>query len=130
MTIEQIVITILSFMSLSLLAVILYLQKLLQRTGAELLQSIVDKMEVLKKLGEEIDKTSALDHNEAFIKFLSQSREWAFGYIEDAQEKLIRFDAVFESAMSSKDPSKQLNKLKTAYKEIKTLLPSEDDTTE
>lgn len=45
-----------------------------------------------------------VDQNDGFIKFLSDSREWAFNYIEKVQEELSTFKAVVYP---------ELNKLKT-----------------
>jgi hypothetical protein len=39
----------------------------------------------------EITKTEEDIHKENFIKFLSDSREWAFGYIEEVQAGLKKF---------------------------------------
>ena len=42
-------------------------------------------------LKEEAYKTEEDIHKENFIKFLSDSREWAFGYIEEVQNGLKKF---------------------------------------
>lgn len=53
-----------------------------------LTQSLVDNkiaIAMLKSMKEELEKQSELqdESNESFIKFLSDSREWAFQYIEN-----------------------------------------------
>jgi hypothetical protein len=55
-------------------------------------------------------------HKENFIKFLSDSRDWAFEYIETSQKTI-------------KEVSEELDKknLKTLSNKLITLLPKEDD---
>jgi len=53
-----------------------------------LTQSLIDNkiaIAMLKSMKEELEKQSELqdESNESFIKFLSDSREWAFQYIEN-----------------------------------------------
>lgn len=55
---------------------------------SSLTQSLIDNkiaIAMLKSMKEELEKQSELqdESNESFIKFLSDSREWAFKYIED-----------------------------------------------
>ena len=50
----------------------------------ESLQNFVKKTKFESKSDEDI-------HKENFIKFLSDSRDWAFGYIEDVQKGLEKF---------------------------------------
>jgi hypothetical protein len=74
-------------------------------------------------------------HKESFIKFLSDSRDWAFEYIETVQKGLTtfvekvdkdieRFDKYGDSvAMQPNYDS--LKNISEAYKELKTLLPED-----
>lgn len=133
MTVEQIVILVLVLISMSLVVVILFLNKLLRKAGADMLQVLIDKMEILKTLEKELEKNSLATKstNEEFIKFLSQSRDWAFSYIEDAQEKLLRFDSVMQSVSKTYDGKVRsskpaLDQVLEAYKEIETLLPEDE----
>ena len=133
MTIEQIVILILTLVSTSLLVVIMFLNKLLRRAGADMMQTLVDKMEILKALEKELEKNSLANKstNEEFIKFLSQSRDWAFSYIEDAQVKLTKFDSIMTTISESYDGKVRsskpaLDQVIQAYEEVKTLLPDDE----
>ena len=76
-------------------------------------------------------------HKENFIKFLSDSRDWAYQYIEDVQSGLNKFvDAVdadisyfdkYGDALSIERPDYPFMKnISKAYKELKTLLPVEE----
>jgi hypothetical protein len=77
-------------------------------------------------------------HKENFIKFLSDSRLWAFEYIENVQKGLTKFvndvDAdisyfdEYGEALSMSRPDYPLMKnISKAYKELRTLLPTEDE---
>ena len=83
-------------------------------------------------------KTSESVHKENFIKFVSESRDWAFSYIEEVQEGLSKFvediDSYIEyfdtysDVISVERPDyaamKQISK---SYKELKKLLPKEEN---
>ena len=92
--------------------------------------------EVLE-LKEEAYKSEDDIHKENFIKFLSDSREWAFGYIEDVQIGLKKFISevgpqleyynkygiVVEGMIPSHDFA--LKKIAKEFEELKKLLPEE-----
>ncbi len=54
-----------------------------------IVQSEIDKKALSDKLS--TVSLSETSHEEAFVKFLGQSREWAFKYIEDVQEAIKKF---------------------------------------
>jgi len=74
-------------------------------------------------------------HKENFIKFLSDSRDWAFGYIEDVQKGLEHFISKIEpdinyfnefSHISEGSPYHNFMKtISQEYKELKKLMPAE-----
>jgi len=78
-------------------------------------------------------------HNENFIKFLSDSRDWAFKYIEDVQNGLSSFikevepqiehykkyGGAVEGMMPPHDFA--LKKISKEFEELKKLLPKELD---
>ena len=78
-------------------------------------------------------------HKENFIKFLSDSRDWAFDYIEDVQKGLSRFieevepqleyyneyGVVIEGMVPPHDFA--LKKISKEFEELKKLLPEETD---
>jgi hypothetical protein len=75
-------------------------------------------------------------HKENFIKFLSESRDWAYQYIEDVQNSLESFVNAVDSDIKHFDtygdtlsmvrPDYQAMKnISYAYKELKHLLPEE-----
>ncbi len=69
-----------------------------------------------------IAEEKPIDQTEGFIKFLSESREWAFNYIEDVQQEIVRFGEILSKANSlTKDNS--LNKVLVEYEGLKKFLP-------
>jgi hypothetical protein len=76
-------------------------------------------------------------HKENFIKFLSDSRDWAFAYIEEVQFGLTKFVNDIEPEInyfkeygdiSSMQPNYySLKKITEAYEELTKLLPKEEE---
>jgi len=76
-------------------------------------------------------------HKENFIKFLSDSRDWAFEYIEDVQKQLENFIRDIEPEIMYFDEYgvvgdayphyHSMKKISSAYKDLKKLLPEEAD---
>jgi hypothetical protein len=72
-------------------------------------------------------------HRENFIKFLSDSRDWAFTYIEDVQKGLTKFVEEVDpsinyflefSTISEGQPlHSDMKKISTAYEDLKKFLP-------
>jgi len=82
-------------------------------------------------------KTGESVHKENFLKFVSESRDWAFGYIEEVQESLSKFigdvDSYIEyfdtygDVVSVERPDyAAMKEISRAYKELKKLLPIEE----
>ncbi len=76
-------------------------------------------------------------HKEHFIKFLSDSRDWAYQYIEDVQKGLTKFvndvdadishfDEYGEVLSMSRPDYPSMKNISKAYKELKTLLPEDE----
>lgn len=86
---------------------------------------------------EEVTKEDYDVHRESFIKFLSDSREWAFSYIEEVQSGLKKFidnvepeleyynqyGAVVEGMIPPHDNA--LKKISQEFIDLKRLLPEE-----
>jgi hypothetical protein len=76
-------------------------------------------------------------HKENFIKFLSDSRDWAYLYIEDVQKGLSKFVYDIEPEIAYFDEYglvgeayphyHSMKKISQAYKELKKLLPEEEE---
>lgn len=74
--------------------------------------------------------------NESYVKFLSDSRDWAYEYIESVQEKLSAFASKVEPQLKYyttygsgvTGPHQILVKeLSEAYDDLKTLMPQDNE---
>jgi hypothetical protein len=75
-------------------------------------------------------------HKENFIKFLSDSRDWAYEYIEDVQSGLKKFVNEIEPEIAYFDEYglvgdayphyHSMKKISQEYKELKKLLPEDE----
>ena len=64
-----------------------------RRLSADIIQIALDKSIISNKLKEELDKkdSDSIEKSDGFLKFISQSRDWAFDYIEQVQAALLEF---------------------------------------
>ena len=95
------------------------------------IQSELDKHLVYQKLEEVSKELSAknLTETDGFIKFISQSRDWAFEYIEEVQNALAAFDEeVSPQFESASDSDKTVKEISEAYDKLKTVLPKNTET--
>ena len=87
----------------------------------EAVQLNIDKIILLDKLEKFVQEkdNKALEDSEGFLKFISQSRDWAFAYIEDVQKAIEHLLASTESK-DDKGIEKALN-------DLKNFLPNEEE---
>jgi hypothetical protein len=64
-----------------------------RRLASELLQATLDQNILLTKLAEELKKKEevSVEKTDGFLKFISDSRDMAFEYIETMQEAIVKF---------------------------------------
>lgn len=102
----------------------------------ELLKAHLEKNIISEKLSEVNKNSSKKDpSSEAFLKFVSDSRDWAYQYIDDVQTSLNKFITDIEPEISYFDEYgiigeayphyHSMKKISAAYKELKNLLPEE-----
>jgi cell division protein FtsB len=90
-------------------------------------QLAADKLILEKKINElvlEKEKT-ALSQNDGFVKFISQSREKAFEYIEDVQASLYELKLMRDALESEMKPG-DFELLRNTIDNILKHLPNED----
>jgi hypothetical protein len=111
----------------------------LKKSNLALVETFVAKevaLDALIKTKKSTVSSDELVHKENFIKFLSDSRDWAFNYIEDVQLGLNKFVADVEPEIKYFKENKNLEevhpyyfsikKISESYEELKTLLPKEE----
>jgi len=111
----------------------------LSSTTVELLKAHIDKTILSEKLAELSEKKNKLEDpsSEAFLKFVSDSRDWAYQYIDDVQKSLDKFITDVEPSilyfdtygdiMAAEPNYNSMKKISGAYKELKKLLPEDYD---
>lgn len=115
----------------------LRLRKKRRQTFDMLIQANIDKTIILEKLAQEMDArvSESVEQTDGFLKFVSESRDWAFKYIEEVQQALEEFDKkvspVLEYATTygtvvESHLSPSINTIADAYKELHKILPKED----
>jgi hypothetical protein len=111
-TIALVVIAFLSYRVLSL-------KKLSNQLTMSFLEASMEKDVALEKLSKTLQtiNNTNLEDKDGFIKFLSQSREWAFEYIENVQYAIKELS----TAMDSSDEKQILE----AYNQIMKYMPEE-----
>ena len=124
MTLDQIVIVILSSLMIAGIAYSLLLHKKIDKLSVDLFQSELDKTELIKQLYNEFQKSSPNNPNESFVKFLTDSRNSAFEYIENAQQVIIEFMVVADKMPVARSTPKDISKAyQEAYSKLIDLLP-------
>jgi hypothetical protein len=117
---------------------------LLVRKKKKLLSIIVqleiDKQILSDKLSEALvlkESQSEVEQTEGFLKFISESRDWAFKYIEDVQAAIKQFKEKAGPEIEYVNKYGQLVgisqlpgfvKISEAYKELLTVMPDDSDT--
>lgn len=126
----DIVIFVTMLLVISTLMFLVYKLKLQRdKIQANFLQAVIDRGVLLEKvstLAAEKD-ANALKEDDGFIKFLSQSREWAYEYIEEVQTVVESFKQKADPAILKLSKTKDANVklIIEAYKELVEILPTE-----
>jgi hypothetical protein len=109
-----------------------------KRLSISVLQLTLDKSSLLKhieKISEE-SQSNNIEQTEGFLKFVSQSRDWAFDYIEEVQAGLINFSNKVDvdikyilkyGTLIEHPLQESINRIAEAYTELEKLLPQDKD---
>ena len=79
-------------------------------------QAEMDRIMTMIQL-EKAQSSNDVEKTDGFLKFVSESREWAFGYIEQVQEAIKEYDV----ALSNQNPTE----MNEAYKKLIAMLPED-----
>ncbi len=120
----------------TLLSLILSIKILKMRKKMKTILMAYSKIESMMSLKED-HKIDNNVHKESFIKFLSDSRDWAYEYIETVQSGLIKFisdvdadisyfDEYGETLSMGRPDFAAMKNISTSYKELKNLLRKEE----
>jgi hypothetical protein len=91
----------------------------------------------VERLYQEIENKK-LEQTDGFLKFVSESRDWAFAYIEEVQKSLAEFDNTVEPLLGwamkfgvlngETAHTKILREISEAYDKLKSVLPENNET--
>ena len=115
---------------LSITFILLYLK---QKNENEIILATTMELLLLKEEEKSSNKTNEEAHAEDFLRFVSQSRDWAYDYIETAQAGIQEFVDSVGSDIDYMDKyrppvisEESTNRLINSYQRLKTLLPETD----
>lgn len=119
----------------SIIAIIMTVKVITLRQRLKVLAiSLVKVQDIFNSTKQEESQSEV--HKENFIKFLSDSRDWAYSYIEDVQNSLTKFVNEVEPEIAYFDEYglvgdayphyHSMKKISQAYKDLKVLLPDEE----
>lgn len=122
------------FVFLTLLFLSLYFLQV--KKNKAILANTIQLLIMQQSINEE-NKTDKEKSNEDFLKFVSDSRDWAYQYIDDVQASLNKFISDIEPEIAYFDEYgvvgdayphyHSMKKISGAYKELKKLLPEDYD---
>jgi hypothetical protein len=104
------------------------------------MQEMADRMLLQKKVEELYQdiENAKLEQSDGFLKFVSESRDWAFQYIEEVQTALSEFDKdvapefewsrTFGMVSGDSAHTNVLARISKAYDKLKEVLPKENQT--
>lgn len=123
-----------TFVFLTLLFLSLYVVQI--KKNKIILANTLNLLLMQQSMNDE-NKTDQEKSNEAFLKFVSDSRDWAYQYIDDVQASLNKFINDIEPEIAYFDEYgmvgdayphyHSMKKISGAYKELKKVLPEDYD---
>lgn len=101
----------------------------------QLLEARISNNIIIDKAKQEIENEKNIENSEGFLKFVSDSRDWAFAYIEEVQNSLKKFDENagkhieyfnnFSSITEGQPLHDILIEISKEYQDLKKLLPAD-----
>jgi len=136
------ILDLIAFIALSVLCLVFAASALSQRKARlamleKLLAAEIEKSIFATKLSEATlqSETKKIEESEGFLKFISESRDWAFRYIEDTQSAIKRFDEsisegleyLYKQRNTSSDAlsAASISTLYEEYQKLKEILPKD-----
>lgn len=109
-----------------------------KRTASLYAQAVLDRMSALKVLEDTLEdkQDRDIEKTDGFLKFVSESREWAFQYIEEVQAGLESFKKKVDldikyilkyGQLIDHPLQDSINRIAEAYEELQDLLPTDKD---
>ena len=104
----------------------------------DLLRQTLEKAAVMSQLEKALDMkdSESVEQTDGFLKFISESRDWAFQYIEEVQDGLDQFKSKVDldikyilkyGQLIDHPLQESINRIAEAYEELQDLLPTDKD---
>jgi hypothetical protein len=123
---DQIIIELIAFSIYTLLfftSLILLVKSLVRnkKLNAEIASLNLERVAFASHINqlESAKESGSVEGTQGFLRFISESRDWAFEYIENVQEAISEYD----EALSTQDAAK----INAAYKKMINMLPKENE---
>ena len=114
--IELVIFVILVVLIAAMAILLLKISLVNRRLTVAATQAEMDRVITMIQL-EKMQSSNDVEKTDGFLKFVSESREWAFEYIENVQQAIKDYDV----ALSKQDP----NEMNEAYKKLVAMLPDD-----
>ena len=116
----------------AILVILFISNRKLKKEADQLAMLLVEEHFKMQKQQHELDEMANLapiDTNDGFVKFLSQSREWAYNYIDTVQEKFAEFDSIISIHLDkNKLDEEEVKNISVAYSALKqSVLPENNE---
>jgi hypothetical protein len=123
---ELIILIVSASINIVAFSIILYLRKIVISSASLLEQADVDRLLLARRLEQELNTrdSTKLEQTEGFVKFISESRDWAFKYIEDVQQAIVDLGVYEKNIVVDSNVPKAVE----AYNNLKKFLPNEGTT--
>ncbi len=135
---EVILIALLSFLVIALSFILVKVRLDILKLAKNNLELNFENTMMLEKLVEQQDVINEISFkkNDDFVTFLSESRDWAFSYIEDVQTSIAKFVEKVGPVLTYYDKFGRINETPSmntifdAYTDLIKVLPEENKTTQ
>jgi hypothetical protein len=126
MSLELIALIVSASINIVSFSIILYMRKFIIKSASIIDQLDIDLILLSRRLEQELlkEQTKSIEKTDGFLNFISESREWAFKYIEDVQKAIADF-SLYEKDLVISDNH---HNIVEAYNNLKKFLPDEGTT--
>jgi hypothetical protein len=137
LNIDFIVFAVFSILIIFLASYVLKLSIRKRKLVLEIVQLQIDKQILTNKIKEEMEKRNSADveNTDGFLNFISQSRDWAFDYIEQVQAALLEFknkvepqilySKTYGTTVGESTHSIIIDKISDAYDDLAKVMPQD-----
>lgn len=119
-TINTIAYTLLSVLLIGLVGYVIHLRRQVLKLYKDILELTLQKGIMLDKLSDALDalEKKPVEQTDGFLKFITESRDYAFSFIEVMQASIQEFEDDTKDILD-KESSEDIKKIKMAYQALR-----------